>query len=264
MRILPLVKLTFAFLSFSLFFLAKMSSVSASVSSVANQLQSPFTLPALPYPTDALEPHMSRSTFSFHYDKHHQTYVTNLNNLIAQKEEYTGKSLEAIIAASYKDAAKVGVYNNAAQVWNHSFFWFSMKKNGGITNLTEQHKNGALYQAIVRDFGSVDKIKDEFKAIGASQFGSGWVWLVHVKGAENNQQGSLKIVKTANADIPYLADQAATPLFTCDVWEHAYYLDYQNKRVDFLNNFMDHLVNWEFAEQNYAQALSAQNKHADL
>lgn len=199
-----------------------------------------FELPPLPYEKNALEPHISSQTFDFHYGKHHQAYVTNLNNLV-KDTPLASQSLEQIILAVAKDDTKAGVFNNAAQVWNHTFFWNSLSPNGGGT------PSGALADAIVKTFGSVDKFKEEFKAAAVGQFGSGWAWLV-VDG------GALKIVKTGNAGTPLTAGQ--TPLLTIDVWEHAYYLDFQNRRPDFVQTFLDKLVNWEFATKNYAAAIS--------
>ena len=193
-----------------------------------------FELPPLPYAPNALEPHMSANTFSFHHAKHHQAYVTNLNNLI-KDTPLADKSLEEIILATASDAAKIGVYNNAAQVWNHPFFWNSMKPQGGGA------PSGELAKRIDATFGSLAKFKDEFKAAAVSQFGSGWGWLV-LDGSD------LKIVKTGAAGTPMTSGQKA--LLTVDVWEHAYYLDYQNRRPDFVQTFLDHLVNWDFAAKN--------------
>ena len=193
-----------------------------------------FELPPLPYAPNALEPHMSANTFSFHHAKHHQAYVTNLNNLI-KDTPLADKSLEDIIMATASDASKAGVFNNAAQVWNHTFFWNSMKPQGGGA------PSGDLAAKIDAAFGSLAKFKDEFKAAAVGQFGSGWAWLV-LDGSE------LKIVKTGNAGTPMTSGQKA--LLTVDVWEHAYYLDYQNRRPDFVQTFLDHLVNWDFAAKN--------------
>jgi Fe-Mn family superoxide dismutase len=193
-----------------------------------------FTLPPLPYAKNALEPHMSANTFSYHHEKHHQAYVTNLNNLI-KDTPLASKSLEEIIVESAKDASKAGIFNNAAQVWNHTFFWNSMRPNGGGT------PTGKIAEKITADFGSFDAFKDAFKQAAATQFGSGWAWLV-----SNN--GKLEIMKTGNADLPMVHGKKA--ILTLDVWEHAYYLDYQNRRPDFTTAFLDHLVNWEFAEKN--------------
>lgn len=193
-----------------------------------------FELPALPYAETALNPHISDRTLSFHYGKHHATYVTNTNNLI-KDTPFAGKSLEDIITETAGDAGKVGLFNNAAQVWNHTFFWHCMKPNGG------GQPSGTLGQKIDAAFGSFDKFREEFKTAAVTQFGSGWAWLVE-------DQGQLKIVKTANADLPMAHGQKA--LLTVDVWEHAYYLDYQNRRPDFVQTFLDHLVNWDFVQEN--------------
>jgi superoxide dismutase, Fe-Mn family len=197
-----------------------------------------FELPPLPYPKNALAPHMSEQTFDFHHGRHHQAYVTNLNNLI-KDSPLERQSLEDLIKGSYKDTTKTGVFNNAAQVWNHTFFWSSMKPHGGGA------PGGNLATAITRDCGGLDKFKEQFKATAVGQFGSGWAWLVADK-------GQLKIVGTPNAVTPLAEGQTA--LLTCDVWEHAYYLDYQNRRPDFVQAFLDHLVNWDFAAQNLAKA----------
>jgi Fe-Mn family superoxide dismutase len=202
---------------------------------MVNQLNGPFKLPELPYASNALEPYMSANTFSYHHSKHHATYVTNLNNLIAGTI-HEKQSLEEIIIATAGDNSKVGIFNNAAQVWNHSFFWHCMKKDGA------KSPSGKLAEQINKDFGSYEKFKEEFKNAGTTQFGSGWAWLVY----ENDK---LKVTKTLNADLPMAHRQVA--ILTCDVWEHAYYLDYQNRRADFLSVFLDNLVNWQFAEQNF-------------
>jgi Fe-Mn family superoxide dismutase len=195
-------------------------------------------LPALPYDLDALEPHISRSTLEFHHGKHHAAYVTNLNNLVAGTD-LEGKSLEDTVTAVAGDAAKAGIFNNAAQVWNHSFYWQCIKAGGGGA------PTGDLAAKIDADFGSFDAFKEQFKTAGATQFGSGWAWLVL-------DGGTLKITKTANADLPLAHGQKA--LLTMDVWEHAYYLDYQNRRPDYMSTFLDKLVNWEFVAANLAAA----------
>ena len=195
-------------------------------------------LPELPYSLDALEPHISRNTLEFHYGKHHAAYVTNLNNLVAGTD-LEDQSLEATILAVAGDAGKAGIFNNAAQVWNHSFYWQGIKPNGG------GKPSGALAARIDADFGSFDAFKEQFKAAGATQFGSGWAWLVL-------DNGVLKITKTANADLPLAHGQKA--LLTMDVWEHAYYLDYQNRRPDYMTTFLDKLVNWDFVAANLAAA----------
>jgi Fe-Mn family superoxide dismutase len=197
-----------------------------------------FELPNLPYAKDALEPHISAQTFDFHHGKHHKAYVDKTNELIAGSD-LEGKSLEAVIQSA-ADAKNQGLYNQSAQIWNHTFFWNSMAPNGGGT------PSGAVAELIDSSFGSYEEFAKQFKAAGAGRFGSGWVWLV----AEG---GKAKIVATLNADTP-LTTPGQTPLLTCDVWEHAYYLDYQNRRPDFLAAFLDKLVNWEFANANLAKA----------
>lgn len=193
-----------------------------------------FELAPLPYAKDALVPYMSAQHLEIHHGKHHQTYVTNLNNMTKDKPE-AAMSLEAIIKDSAGKADKAGLFNNSAQVWNHDFFWASMKPQGGGAMPSELEKK------IVEDFGSVDAFKEAFVQGGLTQFGSGWVWLI----AEG---GKLKITKTGNADLPLAHGQQA--LLTCDVWEHAYYLDYQNRRADFLKAFLENMANWEFAAAN--------------
>ncbi|MBV8653678.1 MAG: superoxide dismutase [Alphaproteobacteria bacterium] len=197
-----------------------------------------FELPPLPYAKDALEPHMSAKTFEFHHGKHHQAYVTNLNGLV-KDTPLASQSLEEIIKATAKDESKAGIFNNAAQVWNHTFFWNSMKPNGGGA------PSGALAQKIDQAFGGLDKFKEQFKQAAVTQFGSGWAWLFA-------SGGKLSISKTPNAVNPL--SQGQTALLTCDVWEHAYYLDYQNRRPDFVQAFLDHLINWDFVAQNLAKA----------
>jgi Fe-Mn family superoxide dismutase len=195
-------------------------------------------LPPLPYEQNALEPYISGNTLSFHHGKHHAAYVTNVNNLI-QGTDLEHRSLEEIIMASAKDVSKMGIFNNAAQVWNHTFYWNSMKPNGG------GQPSGNIKDKIDEDFGSMDEFAKAFKQAGTTQFGSGWAWLVL-------DDGILKVTKTGNADLPMNHGQIA--ILTCDVWEHAYYLDYQNRRPDYIDTFLQHLVNWEFAEQNLSQA----------
>ncbi len=196
------------------------------------------TLPALPYGLDALEPHISRQTLEFHHGKHHAAYVTNLNKLL-EGTDLEAKSLEEVILAVAGDATKAGIFNNAAQVWNHTFYWQSIKPGGGGV------PTGALAEKIAADFGSFEEFATQFKAAGATQFGSGWAWLVL-------DGDTLKITKTANADLPLAHGQKA--LLTMDVWEHAYYLDYQNRRPDYMTTFLDKLVNWEFVAANLASA----------
>ncbi len=197
-----------------------------------------FELPALPYSKDALEPHMSAETMDYHHGKHHNTYVVNLNKLL-DGGDLAGKTLEEIVAATAGDAAKAGVFNNAAQVWNHTFFWHCMKPGGGGA------PSGDLATRIDAAFGSFDAFKQEFTNAALTQFGSGWAWLV-VDG------GALKVVKTPNADTPIAHGQ--TPLLCIDVWEHAYYIDHRNARPKFVETFLGNLANWDFAAANLAGA----------
>jgi Fe-Mn family superoxide dismutase len=194
----------------------------------------PFELPKLPWSKDALEPHISAKTLGFHYDKHHATYLSKLNDAV-KGTGLAESSLEEVIKQTAKDAGKVGIFNNAAQTWNHTFFWNSMKPKGG------GEPTGALKEGIVKSFGSVDKFKTDFASKAATLFGSGWTWLV-------DKGGTLQIVQTTGAGNPMT--EGSTPLLTLDVWEHAYYLDYQNRRPDFIKAFLDELVNWEFAARN--------------
>jgi superoxide dismutase, Fe-Mn family len=198
-----------------------------------------IALPELPYPRQALAPHVSEETLNFHYGKHHQAYVTNINGLIAGTDMAT-KSLEEIVHASAADKSKAGLFNNAAQVWNHTFYWHSMKPGGG------GKPTGKIAELIERDLGGYDQFVKDFKAAGATQFGSGWAWLVI-------KDGKLAITKTSNAETPF-TDAGTTPLLTMDVWEHAYYLDYQNSRPNYMEAFLNHLVNWDFANANLAAA----------
>jgi Fe-Mn family superoxide dismutase len=188
-----------------------------------------FTLPELPYSKDALAPHITAETLEFHHGKHHKAYVDNLNKLLDGKPE-ASKSLEEVIMSS-----EAGVFNNAAQIWNHTFYWSSMKPNGG------GKPTGDLAAAIDRDFGSFDKFKEEFTTAGTTQFGSGWAWLVL-------DGGKLKVTKTANADLPMKHGQKA--LLTMDVWEHAYYIDFRNARPKYIETFLTSLANWDFAAEN--------------
>jgi Fe-Mn family superoxide dismutase len=194
----------------------------------------PFELPALPYAQNALEPHISAKTFSFHYGKHHQAYVTNLNNLV-KDGPLAGKSLEDVIEATAGKADQAGVFNNAAQVWNHTFYWHSMAPGGG------GRPKGKIAGKIESDLGGYDAFAEAFKTAAATQFGSGWAWLVL-------DGGKLKVTKTGNADLPMAHGQTA--LLTLDVWEHAYYLDYQNLRPSYIQAFLDRLVNWDFVNKN--------------
>lgn len=190
-----------------------------------------FELPALPYAKDALVPHISAETLEFHHGKHHQTYVTNLNNLVAETE-FEGLSLEEIIVKS-----SGGIFNNAAQVWNHTFYWNCLAPHAG------GEPTGALADAINTAFGSFSKFKEEFTKCAVTTFGSGWAWLV------KNADGSLMLVSTSNAGCPLTVGQ--TPILTCDVWEHAYYVDFRNARPAYLEAFWA-LVNWDFAAKNFA------------
>ena len=192
-----------------------------------------FTLPALPYELDALAPHISKETLEFHYGKHHNTYVVNLNNLI-QDTEFADKSLEEIVQTS-----NGGMFNNAAQVWNHTFYWHCLSPNGG------DEPTGDLLAAIEKSFGSFAEFKTKFTQTAITTFGSGWAWLV------KNADGSLSLQSTSNAATP-LTDKAVTPLLTCDVWEHAYYIDYRNARPAYLDAFWN-LVNWDFVAENLAK-----------
>jgi Fe-Mn family superoxide dismutase len=194
----------------------------------------PITLPPLPYSYEALAPHIK--DLSFHYDKHHRGYVTNLNKLI-EGTPLESQELEPIIRQSAQNPDQVGIFNNAAQVWNHTFYWNSMKPHGG------GEPSGSLAAALQASFGSYKNFCDAFKQAAATQFGSGWVWLV------KDSSGVVSIMKTGNADLPLIHGKKA--LMTCDVWEHAYYLDYQNRRPDYVTVFLDHLVNWDFASQNF-------------
>ena len=195
-------------------------------------------LPPLPYAQDALAPVISAETLSFHYGKHHKAYVDNLLKLVAGTE-LAEQPLEAVIKAVAGKPDKAGVFNNAAQIWNHTFFWNSLKPSGGGA------PTGAVAKGIDAAFGSYENFKKEFANAAMTQFGSGWAWLVADK-------GQLKIVKTPNAETPLTTGQAA--LLTIDVWEHAYYLDYQNRRADFVAAVIDKLLNWDFANANLARA----------
>jgi Fe-Mn family superoxide dismutase len=197
-----------------------------------------YQLPELPYGYTELEPYISKSTLEFHHDKHHATYVTNFNNAV-KDTELDKKTLEEVIKAIAGDTSKAGIFNNAAQAWNHTFYWNSLKPSGGGT------PTGALADKITADFGSFSSFVEEFKKAATTQFGSGWAWLVLDK-------GTLKVTKTSNADNPLTAGQI--PLLTIDVWEHAYYLDYQNKRPSYIDTFIEKLVNWDFVSANLAAA----------
>ncbi len=198
----------------------------------------PITLPPLPFDEGALAPVISAQTIGFHYGKHHKAYVDNLNKLIAGTE-FEGQSLEAIIKATNGKADKTGIFNNAAQVWNHTFYWNSLKPGGS------RAPNAAMAQKIDAAFGSYDKFKSELANTAVKLFGSVLAWLVA-------EAGALKLVKTGNAENPMTKGQ--TPLLTIDVWEHAYYLDYQNRRPDHVNAVIDKLLNWDFAAENLGKS----------
>jgi Fe-Mn family superoxide dismutase len=203
-------------------------------SSTAPGAAASHALPPLPYAENAFEPIISAKTINFHYGKHHNSYIDNLNKLIAGTE-YADLTLEKIITSTAGQPEKTAIFNNAAQSWNHTFYWKSMRPKGG------GEPPSALKQKIEASFGSLDACKKELASAAISQFGSGWAWLVL-------DNGMLKVVKTANADIPMTL--GFTPILTIDVWEHAYYLDYQNRRADYVNAVLDKLINWEFALQN--------------
>jgi Fe-Mn family superoxide dismutase len=200
-----------------------------------DKAKAPFTLPKLPYAEDALAPVISAKTISFHYGKHHATYVKTLNELTAGTA-YEGLSLDEIVvrAATDKDAAAKKIFNNAAQAWNHDFYWHSMTPKGGAPT-------GKIKDALEKSFGDLDAFKKAFSQAAVGQFGSGWAWLLKGK------DGALKIETTSNADTPIA--HGGTPLLVADVWEHAYYLDYQNRRPDHIAAWLDKLVNWQFAEE---------------
>jgi superoxide dismutase, Fe-Mn family len=192
-----------------------------------------FELPALPYAIDALAPHISAETLEFHHGKHHQTYVTNLNNLV-EGTDHASASLEDVIMAADNPSP---LFNNAAQVWNHTFYWSSMAPNGG------GEPTGEVAEAINSAFGSYDAFRTAFAEAATTQFGSGWAWLV-------DDGSGLKVIKTANADLPMR--HSAKALLTIDVWEHAYYIDFRNARPNYINTFLDSLVNWDFVAANMA------------
>jgi superoxide dismutase, Fe-Mn family len=199
-----------------------------------------FELPDLPYDYEALAPYMSAKTLHLHHDKHHQAYVTNLNNLI-EGTEFAGKSLEEIVTGSYGDAAKQGIFNNAGQHWNHNLFWRIMKKGGG------GNPGGELAKRIDDAFGSFEAFKEQFKTAGVTQFGSGWAWLA-VQGDQ------LKVVKTPNGENPLV--HGMRPILGIDVWEHAYYVDYENRRPEYVAAFLNQLVNWSEVEAELHKALA--------
>jgi Fe-Mn family superoxide dismutase len=197
-----------------------------------------YELPPLPYAYDALAPYISKSTLEFHHDKHHAAYVNKYNELV-QGTEMDSQPIEAVIKMVAGNPDKQAIFNNGAQAWNHTFYWNSMKPAGG------GQPTGDLAKKIEADFGGFDTFAEAFKTAGATQFGSGWAWLVL-------EGGTLKVTKTPNADNPLTHGQV--PLLTMDVWEHAYYLDYQNKRPDYMDTFLKHLVNWDFVTHNLAAA----------
>jgi superoxide dismutase, Fe-Mn family len=201
------------------------------------QASGPFSLPPLPYPEDALAPVISAMTIGFHYGKHHRAYVDNLNKAVAGTD-LTGQSLVDIVKATAADPARVAIFNNAAQDWNHTFYWNSMRPQGGGP------PTGTIADHIKDSFGDYTKFRQEFATAAVTQFGSGWAWLVQ------DHDKKLKVIKTANADTPMA--RGITCLLTCDVWEHAYYLDYQNRRPDYVNAWLDKLVNWDFAAHQLA------------
>lgn len=207
-------------------------------SNVANQNIYPFVLPDLPFNSGDVRPYLSLDSFEYHHGKHHNAYVENLNKLL-EGTQLVNRDLEDVIIQSYKDISLTAIFNNAAQVWNHSFFWHCIAPK---TNSPSKE----FLNAIIDSFNSMEAFKENFVSAGISQFGSGWVWLVL-------DQGKLKIVKTSNAQTPLTSQQI--PLLCCDVWEHAYYIDFKNKRPDFLKVFVDHLANWEFVSQNYTSAI---------
>lgn len=194
-----------------------------------------ITIPKLPFTKDALEPYISSRTLDFHYGKHHNAYVVNTNKLL-ENHALKDKTLEEIIESTAGDSSQAGLFNNAAQVWNHTFYWSSIKPKGG------GQPTGKIADRINKDLGGYDKFVASFQTAGVGQFGSGWAWLVV------NKNGKLEVIKTANADTPLA--RGLKPVLTLDVWEHAYYLDYQNRRPDYVKSFMENLLNWDFANSN--------------
>lgn len=204
-----------------------------------DQEKGPFVLPELPYDKKSLEPYISENTINFHYGKHHQAYVNNLNALI-ENTDMVNKNLETIIKETFGKPESAGIFNNAAQVWNHTFYWHSMKTNGG------GEPSGKIKDLIIESFGSLESLKEEFSKAAATQFGSGWAWIVY-------DGGKLKVMKTPNGENPIA--QGLYPILTIDVWEHAYYLDYQNARPKYIETFFDHLINWDFAQRSLDRAM---------
>jgi len=197
-----------------------------------------FELPPLPYAQDALQPYMSAETLEYHYGKHHNTYITTLNGFI-EGTDMASMDLESIVKASFGDSSKQKIFNNAGQAWNHNHFWSWMKPKGGGPI------PGEIEKKIKEDLGGVDKFKEEFVQAGVGQFGSGWCWLVL-------DNGKFAVTKTPNAENPLAHGQTA--LLGCDVWEHSYYLDYRNRRPDYLKAFLDNLVNWDYVAELYSKA----------
>lgn len=194
-----------------------------------------ITIPELPFTKDALEPYISSRTLDFHYGKHHNAYVVNTNKLL-ENHALKDKTLEEIIESTAGDSSQAGLFNNAAQVWNHTFYWSSIKPKGG------GQPTGKIADRINKDLGGYDKFVASFQTAGVGQFGSGWAWLVV------NKNGKLEVIKTANADTPLA--RGLKPVLTLDVWEHAYYLDYQNRRPDYVKSLIENLLNWDFANSN--------------
>ena len=203
----------------------------------SNQKEYPFVLPELPFGKNDFTPHFSSKTFEYHHEKHHNAYVTNLNKLIQDDGAMQAMDLEQII--KFSENSNPGVFNNAAQIWNHSFYWHSIKPNGG------GKPAGLVLEYIEKSFGSYEKFIVQFKQAALTQFGSGWAWLVYY-------DDKLEIVKTSNAGT--VITKNMFPLINCDVWEHAYYIDYHNRRPDYVSTFIDHMINWEFAELNLQRA----------
>ena len=201
---------------------------------VVARAAAPHVLPPLPYPDNALAPVISAQTIGFHYGKHHLAYLNNLNKMV-EGTAMAEMSLEQVVRNTAGVADKAGLFNNAAQVWNHTFYWNGLRPNGGGAPGKE------LALRIEKDFGSLDSLRKELFTAASTQFGSGWAWLVE-------EGGKMKVVKTGNAETPLT--RGVKPLFTIDVWEHAYYLDYQNRRADYINAILDKLINWEFVAKN--------------
>lgn len=208
-----------------------------------NNSKYPFTLSELPYSKTAFSEWMSAETFDFHHGKHHAAYVNNLNQLLEAGKQDLG-TLQEIILASSKDSTKTPIFNNAAQIWNHSFFWMCLSPN------SKQDQNSSVIQQIIKDFGSYEKFAEEFIAKGLKQFGSGWVWLVFDK-----ERNSLKIMTTSNADLPMVHGMSA--ILTCDVWEHSYYIDYRNDRKKYLTTFLERMINWQFVQNMFDECAIA-------